>query len=194
MSRFYLFLWLHWVIRVTLCSVLLASGVSFLVTIFIYFSQGLPPLGVEIFRALFNIFEFWFQFFWSLTLLVSLFRSLKYIFNAPYAGYELKLVACESSDVLEEIGYGDLVKVWRKWFMLLIWISGAIMILALVYTYLFTSFSSLFEWFNIYWLFGFILIAGYFSFILLGARCKKVKVKSLAIKNPNFRSLKRGLM
>lgn len=176
MSRFYFLLWLHWVIRLTLCSVLLACGISFIVTIFIYFSQGMPPLDGEIFIALFKIFKFWFQIFWSLTLLIALFRSLKYIFNTPHAGYELKLMACEKDEVLEDIGYGDLVKVWRKWFMLLIWLSGAIMILALACTYLFTSFSGVFEWFNIYWLFGFILVAGYFSFILLGARCKKVKV------------------
>ncbi|MEA3330889.1 MAG: hypothetical protein U9Q29_04265 [Campylobacterota bacterium] len=176
MSRFYLLLWLHWVVRLTLCSVLLASATSCVVTIFIYFSQGMPPLGGEILTALFDIFKFWFQIFWSLALLVALFRTLKYIFNTPHAGYELKLMACGSSEVLQNIGYGDLVKVWRKWFMLLVWLSGAIMILALAFTYFFTSFDGVFEWFSIYWLFGFILIAGYFSFILLGARCKKVKV------------------
>ena len=54
--------------------------------------------------------------------------------------------------------------VWRKWFMLLIWLVGSIMIFALALTHLFTSYSGLFEWFDIYWLFGFILMEGYFSF------------------------------
>ena len=176
MSKFYLFLWLHWVARVTVCSVVLACGISASLVLFIYFNHNMPSLNAEILKALFDLFKFWFPVAWSLTLLIALFRSLKFIFNTSYFGYELKLMGCKSYDILDVVGYGDLVKVWRKWFMLLIWLVGSIMVLALVITYLFSSYIGLFEWFNIYWLFGFILIAGYFSFVLLGMRCKKVKV------------------
>ncbi|MFA7501052.1 MAG: hypothetical protein WCY85_08630, partial [Sulfurimonas sp.] len=89
---------------------------------------------------------------------------------------ELKLLTCEGSDVIEVIGYGDLVKVWRKWLMLLIWLVGSAMILALIYTNLFTSYDGVFEWFSIYWLYGFILLSGYFSFIILSSKCKKIKI------------------
>ncbi len=177
MSRFYFLLWLNWAVRVSVCSVVLACGFSFLITLFIYFNQGMPPLSSEIYKALFDVFRFWFVVCWSFTLLVALFRSLKFIFNTPHAKYALKLMACAKSDkFIEIIGYGNLIKVWRKWFMLLIWLVGSIMILALVVTHLFTSYDGLFEWFNIYWLFVFILAAGYFSFILLGMRCKKIKI------------------
>ena len=136
----------------------------------------MPALNSEVFEALLNIFKFWFPIVWSLTLLLALFRSLKYIFNICFAGYELKLYSCDGKDILENIGYGDLVKVWRKWFMLIIWLVGSLMVLSLAYTYMFTSYSGVFEWFDIYWLFGFILISGYFSFIMMSARCKRVKV------------------
>ncbi len=95
----------------------------------------------------------------------------------------MKLLACGtpqsgygSYDIIENIGYGDLVKIWRKWFMLLIWLVGTEMILALSYSTLFTNYTGVFEWFDIYWLFGFVLVAGFFSFILLGLRCKRIKV------------------
>ena len=183
MSRFYFILWLRWAMRLTLCSVILAIILASVITTYLYFSQGRPSLNSEVLEALFDIFKFWLPLLWNFTLLLAFFRSLKYIFNSCINGYEFKLLTCSSvldknanDEFIQTIGYGDLVKVWRKWFMLNIWLVGSFMILSLVYTNLFTSFSSVFEWFNIYWLFAFILISGYFSFILLGARCKKVKI------------------
>lgn len=180
MSRFYLLLWLKWSLRLSISSTLGAILLSFLVTLFIYFKQGMQTLNDETYSALFLVFKFWFPLFWSITLLVSLFRSLKYIFNTCYNGYELTLLECHKeskSEKIELIGYGDLVKVWRRWLMLLIWLVGAQMIIALILTKLFASFDSVFEWFNIYVLYSFLLLSGYISFVLLSSRCKKVKVK-----------------
>jgi len=154
----------------------MACGISFLITAYLYISQGMPSFSLEIVTALSELFKFWFPITWSLTLLIALFRSLKYVFNVCFDGYKFQLLACGNNEVLDEIGYGDLVKVWRKYFMLIIWLVGAQMILSLIVTYLFTSHSGVFEWFNIYFLFVFVLIAGYLSFILLGGRCKQVKV------------------
>lgn len=183
MSKFYFILWLRWTLRLTLCSVVLATFFALFVSIYLYLSQGMPNLSSEVIDALFDIFKFWFSVLWSITLLLALFRGLKYIFNRCINGYELKLLTCKSAkdeniddEFIEVIGYGDLVIVWRKWLMLIVWLVGAFMILSLIYTNLFTSFNGVFEWFNIYWFFGFILLSGYFSFILLEARCKKVKI------------------
>ena len=133
MSKFYFFLWLRWSLRVTLCSTLLASALALAITSYIYINQSMPALNSEVFEALLNIFKFWFPIVWSLTLLLALFRSLKYIFNICFAGYELKLYSCDGKYILEDIGYGDLVKVWRKWFMLIIWLVGSLMVLSLAY-------------------------------------------------------------
>jgi len=176
MSKFYFFLWTRWAVRLILCSVILASVFSFVVTLFVYFSHGTPTFSSEIKQALIDVFWFWFFISWNFTLLIALFRSLKYIFNRCTAGYELKLLSCLEKEVLEDIGYGDLLKVWRKWFMLLIWLVGSMMIIALVITHFFTSYSGVFEWFNIYYLFGFILASGYFSFMIMTARCEHVKI------------------
>lgn len=177
MSRFYLLLWLRWVIRVALGSVLFASVLAAFITFFLYISQGMPPLNAEVASALFAIAKFWFPLSWSFALLLTLFRSLKYLFNSCTAGYTLKLQECQTQEFIAVIGYGDLVKVWRKWFMLLIWIVAAQMIFALAFTYILSDYSGVFAWFDIYWLFAFVLIAGYFSIILLANRCKRVKIK-----------------
>ena len=137
-------------------------------------------LNQEVLLALFEIFKFWFSVLWNFTILIALFRSLKYIFNTCYGGYKLVLHTCvnkSKSEIIEFVGYGDLLKVWRKWLMLIIWLVGVQMILALVFTMLFTSFDAIFDWFNIYILFAFVLIAGFFSFVLLSVRCKLVKVQ-----------------
>lgn len=183
MGKFYFILWLRWALRLTTCSISLAAFFSFIVVIYSYLLYGMPDLHVEILTALYDIFKFWFPVFWSLTLLLAIFRGLKYIFNRCINGYELKLLTCTSAkddkiddEFIDIIGYGDLVKVWRKWFMLNIWLVGSFMVLSIVFTYIFTSFTGVFEWFNIYWLYGFILVSGYLSFMLLGTRCKKVKI------------------
>ena len=179
MSEFYFLLWLKWALRLTLCSLAFASMLSLFVTVLIYMSQGMPTHSSEVFSALVEVFIFWFVVLWNFTLLIALFRSLKYVFNSCQNGYKLQLLSCPQNggtEVLEYIGYGDLVKVWRKWFMLIIWLVGAQMIFALIFTELFTSYEGIFKWFNIYVLYAFVLVAGYFSFILLSNRCKKVKI------------------
>ena len=176
MVKFYFLLWLRWAARVVTCSVLLAYLFSIIITAIIYFSGSKPSIDADIFNALRDILEFWFPIIWSFTLLLALFRAIKYIFNTCINGYELKLLTCRDSEVIKVIGYGDLVKVWRRWIMLIIWLVGAFMILSVIFTTLFTNFGGIFEWFSIYWLGAFILLSGYFSFILLGTRCKQVQV------------------
>ena len=179
MHRFYLSLWISWVIRVVLCTLFIASSVAFIITSVIYIKQGLPDLSHEIVNALFDVWQFWFVISLNIALLIALFRSVKYLFNRPHAAYMMKLKSCnkeKESNYLESIAYGNLVKVWRKWFMLLIWLVGSFMVLATVISYILSSYTALFSWFNIYILYFFILIAGYFSFIFLQSRCKSVRI------------------
>ncbi|EQB40172.1 hypothetical protein M947_03880 [Sulfurimonas hongkongensis] len=176
MARFYFFLWLRWAVRLTLCSVAFAALFSFVVTFYIYVSQGMSALDRYIIQALLEVFIFWFALFLNATLLLALFRGMKYLFNTCIYGYKLTLLSCDAKEELKAIGYGDLLRVWRKWFMLMIWLVGSFMIISLVFTYLFSTYSGVFEWFNIYWLYLFILASGYISFIFMSARCKRVKV------------------
>jgi len=176
MSKFYFFLWLWWAIRVVLCAVLLGALLSASITFYLYIYQGMPTLNPEVTEALWSLALFWFPISLSLTLLLALFRSIKYIFNKPLYGYQFKLISCDAKEILEDIGYGDLLRVWRKWFMLMIWLVGSEIIMSAVSTSLFTHYDTIFEWFNIYFLSTFILLSGYLSFILLGGRCKRVKV------------------
>ncbi len=125
----------------------------------------MPDFNTELNDALFSIFKFYFPLAWSFTLFIALFRTLKYIFNTPLNGYELKLLACENDEIIDEIAYGDLVKVWRKWFMLMIWLVGAQSIFVLLFTGV-----------DIYILFIEILLAGYLSLVLIAGRCKRVKI------------------
>ena len=175
MSKFFFLLWFRWAVRLTVCSILFAALFSFFLTVFIYFFQGMPSFNDEVEIALFEIFKFWFMVFWALSLLLAQFRGLKYIFNRCINGFELKLLTC-SGDKIENIGYGDLPKLWRRWLMLNIWFIGSFMIFALIYTTLFTRYNGVFEWFNILWLYGFILIGGCFSLIIIGLKYKKIKI------------------
>ncbi|QOP46153.1 hypothetical protein [Sulfurimonas paralvinellae] len=181
MQRFYFELWFFWALRVVLCNLFLGAVLASLITVMLYIKQGVPALDPEIKTALWELFRFWFFISLNLALLVALFRSVKYLFNRPHAGYVLRLKKCAKEDepsrgYIDPVGYGNLVKVWRKWFMLLIWIVGSFMVLALIATYLFTPYEALFDWFNIYVLYGFILAGGYLSFIFMTGRCKNIRI------------------
>lgn len=177
MLKFTFLLWLQWSYYITRFSLSFALFISLLISLVTYLNKGAPTLNSAVYEALLNIFLFWFPFVWSIALLVSLFRSLKYIFNTPIANYKLILLECDLEESIEDIGYGDLVKVWRKWFLVIIWFVGIEMLLSVFILSLFTHYNSIFEWFNIYVLFMYLLIAGYFALVLLTGRCKRVSLR-----------------
>lgn len=179
MFKFYLFLWIRWAFFLTLRSFVFGLLFSSFVTAIIYYKQGLPHINHEVLLALFDILLFWFSILGNVALLLSLFIGIKSVFNRCYNGFVLELYSCADEgevELIENVGYGDLVKVWRKWFMLLIWLVAAQMILAVAFSAIFSLGESIFSWFNIYVLYGFIIVAGFFSFIVLGARCKRVRI------------------
>lgn len=183
MARFYALVWIFWLLRLVFCTLFIAAVLATVTAALLYISKGFTPIDSATSAALIAIWKFWFGIFVNLSLLLALFRSLKYIFNQPHAGYMFVLKVCskESSkadEYLENVGYGDLVKVWRKWFMLLIWLVGAMILFFAVGNYLLRDTTALFSWLDIYLLYAFIAVAGYFSFVLLAFRCKNIKVVS----------------
>ncbi len=167
MKKFYFTLWFFWALRVVVCSLGGAVVVSSVITAVVYAREGFAVLDVAVVNAIMDIFTFWFLFSLNLTVLLALFRSVKFIFNKCRAGYSFQLLKClNKNEFIEVIGYGDLVKFWRKWFMLLIWLTAAFMIIDFI----------LFNYYNIYVLYGAVLLSGYFSFIFIGARCKQVRI------------------
>ena len=170
---------MKWALRLTLSSVSTAFFLALIIGLFMYVQNGMPLVTSAVQKALLDITQFWFMILWSLMLLLFLFRAFKGVFNDTLAGYRLELLTCPKegkTTVIDVVGYGDLVKVWRKWFMLIIWLVGAEMIFALIFTSLLSLYTHIFDWFTIYILYGFILLAGYFSFMILPARCKRVKL------------------
>lgn len=176
MAQFYFLLWLRWASVLSVKSVLLGALLAAFFVLGLYVKQGMPPLSQEVQIALWDLLSFSFAFTWSFAFLLLLFRRLKFIFNTCINGYQLELLTCKGDEKIDPIGYGDMLKVWRKWLMLLIWLVGICMILGIILTRLFTSHEGVFEWFSIYWLYAFILVSASLSFVLLGSWCKKVRL------------------
>ena len=177
MRKFYLLIWLRWILRITLESVVFAIFFSFVITLFFYMQKGAPTMNDEVKTALLTIFKFWFTLSWSLGLLIALFRSIKYFFYSCAGGYILVLHTCNKEKKIFPVGYGDLLKVWRKWLLLLIWMSALTTLLISVVLYVTSLKQSFFAWFNLFSLYGIVLISGYASLVLLIARCKKIGVE-----------------
>ena len=158
---------------------LLISGVlSFLFMSYFYIQEGMPPLKTEILKALFEIFGFWFLIFINLAIPLAIFFNTKYLFNNCINAISLRIKSCqEEGKYLEDISYGDLRKVWRKWLFLIVWMSSVFVLLSFVLFYLFASEGSFFEWLRVYYIYGYILLSGAFALPLLGVRCKSVSLR-----------------
>jgi hypothetical protein len=175
-SKFFFFLWLRWAIRVTIGSLLFAGLFTFFAILFIYVMQEMPELNEQIYKALGDIFKFYFPIIWSVLLLITLFRELKNIFNRCINGYKLELLRCKTQEVVMGIGYRDLLRVWRKWLMFNVWLIAVFVIFVQVAITLFVGSKSLFSWFDIYTLFGAILLSGYLSLFIMSSKCKNIKI------------------
>jgi len=180
MLRFYTLLWLEWVFRMFVVSLLLASVMSFAVTFFLYVSRETPPINLEIYRALLEIFRFWFLLLLNIAIPLALFINIKHLFNRPYSGFSLRLLNYPKdakAEVLEEIGYADLVLVWRRWLFFIVSFSTLLVLLLALFSYIFTPYSSIFDWFDVYFLYLVVLISGFFSIVLLANRSKYLRVE-----------------
>jgi len=162
--------------RVSVESILFALAMALLVTLFFYIQKGMPPLQNDVQKALETLFIFWLGIVWAIAFLLALFRSIKWLFHRCYNGYMLRLVECGGQEFLEDVGYGDLMRVWRRWFLALIWIVTIMSVVTAVFMHLFFHVATFFSWMSPVVLYIFTLIAGYFVLWLLGSYCKRVKV------------------
>jgi len=178
MAKFYIYLWFFWVIRMLVVSTLLAGTLSFFITFYFYAREGLPAFESEILTAILNIFTFWFLLLLNFALPLALFINTKYLFNNCINAISLRVVSCaKEEEFLERIGYGDLIKIWRKWLLLIVWISSVFVLFSFLFFYFLLFEGSFFEWLSVYCLYGFILLSGFFALPLLGSRCKSVRLR-----------------
>lgn len=129
----------------------------------------------EVMSALKDIALFWFALIWSLTLLIALFLVVRRLFYRCIDHRQLTLRSCSGRESIKIAGMADVVKVWRKWLMAIIWATAAQIIIVVALHYL-LGIDALFSWFSVYWLYLFVLIAGLLTLPLMEARCKLVRV------------------
>ncbi len=176
MGRFYFSLWVRWVVYVTSRSIMVAAVAALLVAGYLYIQKGSPSLDLEVKRALWNIFVFWFAIFWSASLVFFVFRSVKLLFNDCKNGYLFRLYSCEKGEeYIEPVGYGDLPRVWRRWLLLLVWNVAAEIILSGFVLKLMGK--NILDYLDIYLLYAFIMIAGYNGIVFFQTFCKRVRIE-----------------
>lgn len=176
MRKFWLLLWLRWAVYVTLASTLVALILAIVVTSIIFVMKSNFVFDRLTFEALGTIIMFWMPIMWSISFVMTLLWSLKKLFNVCISGYELQLYDCDGKTTLSEIAIANLRKLWRKWLFALVWTSAALTIMSVLLVYIFHLHDTLFSWFSIYWLFGYVMVSGLITLPLMASRCKMVKV------------------
>jgi hypothetical protein len=181
MLKFYTLLWLFWALRMIFVSLLIGALLSILITSFLYLREGSPALSTQILSAVFDIFYFWFLLLLNLAIPIALLINTKYIFNSCINNISLKLISCakeEQGEFISEVGFADILTVWRKMLFLIVWISAIFVLVSFLYFYLFSTADSFFEWLGVFYIYGFILLGGFFALILLTNRSKNVNLHS----------------
>ena len=177
MRRFWVGLWWRWALWVTLISLLWAAGASVLLTFGLYLYKGMPPLEKGVVTALGDIARFGFPVFWCFAFLAAFFRSVRRLFGHCIDHFRLTLLSCDGETRIENPGSADTVRVWRKWFFVIIWAVAAEVIVAALLHFPFASGGGAMGWFSLYWLYLFVLLAALATLPLMGARCPFVKVE-----------------
>ncbi len=176
MRKFWFSLWVYWGFWLSLFSLAFGVAGSMLITLGLYLLKGMPSLSPEIWQALADVFTFWFKIVWSVGLPLGLLLVVKRLFYRCYDHFQMHFLQCPSRTELRDLSVRDTTKLWRKWLFSLVWIV-ATQIIIVVAVHYFRGAESLMGWFNVYWLYGFILIGGAVTLPLMGARCKMVQVK-----------------
>lgn len=104
---------------------------------------------------------------------MALLSALRVIFYYCTSGFMLGILACGK----EELSLLKQLALWRRWLFVMIWIVGLFGVMGAVFLKLFIDDSSFFEHFTLLNLYGALIIAGYFSFILMAAKCKKIELR-----------------
>lgn len=176
MQKFFFSLWLYWAFLLTLLSIVWGLLLSGCVTVGVYLYKGAPEPDSEITAALYDIGVFWFGILWSAALPVTLLAVTKRLFNRCFYGFRMVLYSCDGSEQLDEVRLEDCLKLWRKWLFVIIWAVAAQVLVAAAAVSLLGSGGALLSWFNIYWLYLFVLLAGGITLRAMASRCKRVKV------------------
>jgi hypothetical protein len=178
MRKFWFLLWFNWAIWVSISSVLIAGVFDFFITFGLYIYKGMPELNSDTLNALTDIWLFWFSIIWSMALLLSIFLSVKRLFNRCYTNSKLQLLTCNEQELIDIVLLGDIVKVWRKWLMVIIWFVAIEILVFSVLRYILGFGMEFWEWFSMYWLYIFILFAAFLSLPLMVARCRRIRLVS----------------
>ncbi len=176
MIRSLFLIWLRWAVWVTLFSIVTAAVFSGGVTLYFYIAKGAVELNGDIMNALFDIGLFWFAIFWSITLPVSTFFGMKQLFKGCKNGYRLQLFSC-NNELIELVRYENLPKVWRKWLFLMIWGIAIQLIVIVVFLYLVGTDEALMEWFNIYYLYAFVMFSSWVALSVIVKKCKLIEIE-----------------
>ncbi len=176
MIRSLFFIWLRWAAWVTLFSFVAAIVLSSGATLYFYIAKGTVELNSDIINALFDIGVFWFAIFWSITLPVSTFFGMKQLFKECKNGYRLQLFTC-NNEPLEIVRYENLLTMWRKWLFLIIWGVAIQLIVIVVFLYLLGIDEALMEWFNIYYLYAFVMLSSWATLSIMLKKCKLIELR-----------------
>jgi hypothetical protein len=176
MQKFYLKIWAFWAFWITFSSILSAVIISFILTIFTYFSKDIANFDKEILTALADIFKLYFFISWGATFLISLFLSMRKILYRCFDHYHFVLYRCDLKEQILDVGLDDVIKLWRKWLFLTVWSVAFFIIIGMSISYIFSENSPMF-WFNIYWLYAFVMLSGVIIIPLITLKCKMIKIQ-----------------
>jgi hypothetical protein len=176
MRKFWLLLWGYWAFWLTLFSAGFAAVTAMIATAVTYVITGSAQLSEEIWLALYDLFAFWFAIFWSLGLPLGLLLVVKRLFYRCVGGFQMHFLQCPSRTEIRDLKVSDTFRLWRKWLLTLIWMVATQIIVIVAIRY-FAGSDSLMGWFNVFWLYSFLMISGMLTLPLMGARCKMVQVK-----------------
>lgn len=138
---FALRLWLYWLWWMLLYSVAAAAVADGAAVGVIYLLKGAPQLDTSVYGALEAIARVAFVPLWCAALLWAHLMVTRRLFSCCLGGKRLILLTCKGDERIYPVGLGDVLPIWRRFLMLIVWTVALEAVLVVGIAALFGGFS-----------------------------------------------------
>ncbi len=175
-KRFFFKLYLLWFLWVSIYTLVCASVISLVFTLFSYFYTGAIRIDHESMSALKEIFAFSFPFSFSLSFILMLLLVFKALIGKNIEGFKLHLYDCEGKRI-DKVLLSDILPIWRKWLFSTVWTIALFWVIFIAVWRLITGELPPISSFNGLSLYLLVITFGGAVFVLGMKFCKKIRIQ-----------------
>lgn len=124
---------LAWISYIVVFSVGVSTFLTAIITAGIFFTSNTVTFDKEVYAVVKEIASFWFYITYAFAFLLAFIFSFKAMFNRKLFGHKLLYLDCERKDALNPVILLDVIPLWRKFLVWIVWILATLALVLLLW-------------------------------------------------------------